>query len=269
MTERSVPEIEELIGAYALDAIDDDEREAVEQHLVVCPRCRAELAEHREVAALLAYDGSPAPADLWDRIVESIDEPPPALRLRVASPDDTATPDDTAAPDDRGARDEAVRLDDRRRDRRSPSWYVAAVAVAAAVALVLGLVVVAQRDDTPNQIALADLAEEARTTPGATTATLRPPDGASGPEAVVVVTPDGRGFLDTSALPGLSADRTYQLWGVVDDQAISLGVLGTDPDLTAFQVDDARRVAAYAVSDEVSGGVIASQNPPVVVGESA
>jgi anti-sigma-K factor RskA len=269
MTERSISEIEELIGAYALDAVDADEREAVEQHLVVCARCRAELAEHREVAALLAYDGAPAPAVLWDRIVESIDEPPPAIRLRVASPDDIAGPGDTAAPGGRASRDEAVRLDDRRRDRRAGGWYVAVAAVAAAVALVLGIVVVRQGDATPNQVALADLVEEARTTPGSTTATLRPPDGGSGPEAVVVVTPDGRGFLDTRALPGLPADRTYQLWGVVDDQAISLGVLGTDPDLTAFQVDDARRVAAFAVSDEVSGGVIVSQNPPVVVGESA
>ena len=70
-------------------------------------------------------------------------------------------------------------------------------------------------------------------------------------------------------LPALPADRTYQLWGVVDDQAISLGVLGTNPDITAFQVDDANRVAAYAITDEAAGGVIASQNQPVVVGETA
>jgi anti-sigma factor RsiW len=250
MSERSIPEIEELIGAYALDAVDDDEREAVEQHLTVCARCRAELAEHREVAALLAYDGAAAPADLWDRIVESIDEPPPALRLQVAAPDSVAS------------------LDERRRDRRARRWYVAIAAVAAAVVLVLGIAAVRQPDDTSNQVALEDLAEEARNTPGSTTATLRPPEGASGPEAVAVVTPDGRGFLDTSALPALASDRTYQLWGVVDDQVISLGVLGANPDLTAFQVDDATRVSAYAVTDEVAGGVVSSQNPAVVVGES-
>jgi anti-sigma factor RsiW len=88
MSELDVPQIEELIGAYALDAVDDDEREVVEQHLAVCARCRAELAEHREVAALLAYDGKPAPSDVWDRIVSSLEEPPPALRLRLDTPDD-------------------------------------------------------------------------------------------------------------------------------------------------------------------------------------
>ena len=36
MSEPSIPEIEELIGVYALDAVDDDERNAVERHLAVC-----------------------------------------------------------------------------------------------------------------------------------------------------------------------------------------------------------------------------------------
>jgi hypothetical protein len=98
---------------------------------------------------------------------------------------------------------------------------------------------------------------------------MRPPEGQQGPEAVAVVTADGRGFVRAGDLPALPADRTYQLWGVVDDQAISLGVLGPNPDVAAFQVDDVDRVAAYAITDEAAGGVIASQNQPVVVGESA
>jgi anti-sigma factor RsiW len=251
MVEHSVPEIEELIGAYALDAVDDDEREAVEQHLTVCPRCRAELAEHREVAALLAYDGAPAPSDVWDRIVISLEEPPPAMRLRLDSPG------------------HVVSLDDRR-IKKQRRIYAAIAGVAAAIILVLGLVVVRQQDNSPNQqLTLERLVDEALATPGATLATLRPPEGVSGPTATAVVTPDGRGYLRADDLPELAADRTYQLWGVVDDQAISLGVLGTSPDIAAFQVDDANRVAAYAITDEAAGGVIASQNDPVVVGETA
>ena len=251
MVDHSVPEIEELIGAYALDAVDDDEREAVEQHLAVCPRCRAELTAHREVAALLAYDGAPAPTDVWDRIVISLEEPPPAMRLRLDSPA------------------EVVSLDDRRaRNRRQ--MFAAVVGVAAAIILVLGLVVIRQGDNSPGQqLAIERLVDEALATPGATTATLRPPEGVNGPVATAVVTPDGRGYLRAGELPELPANRTYQLWGVVDDQAISLGVLGTSPDVASFHVDDANRVAAYAITDEAAGGVIASQNDPVVVGESA
>ena len=50
-------ELEELLGAYALDAVDGEERELVELHLLDCPRCRAEVAEHRAVASFLGSAG--------------------------------------------------------------------------------------------------------------------------------------------------------------------------------------------------------------------
>ncbi|MGH9152889.1 MAG: zf-HC2 domain-containing protein, partial [Acidimicrobiales bacterium] len=83
-------EIEELLGAYALDAVPPEEAEAVGLHLSGCPRCRAEVAEHRETAAVLAYAGSPAPPQLWDRIAADLAAedaaPAPALDLaRVVS----------------------------------------------------------------------------------------------------------------------------------------------------------------------------------------
>ncbi|MEA3055576.1 MAG: hypothetical protein QOD30_1008, partial [Actinomycetota bacterium] len=52
---RSHDEIQELLGAYALDAVDPDERSDVEDHLRDCARCRAEVAEHRDTAAFLAH----------------------------------------------------------------------------------------------------------------------------------------------------------------------------------------------------------------------
>src|SRR5580692_982792 len=65
-------EIESLLGAYALDAVDPDEALEIEAHLSTCPRCRAELAAHREVAALLGNSGSEAPHGLWDRIASQL-----------------------------------------------------------------------------------------------------------------------------------------------------------------------------------------------------
>ncbi|MPY95836.1 MAG: hypothetical protein GEV08_23115, partial [Acidimicrobiia bacterium] len=81
-----VPEIIDLLGAFALDAVDDDERAIVEEHLAVCARCRAEVAEHREVASLLAHGGGPAPEGLWPRIADSLAAPPPELRLAPVPP---------------------------------------------------------------------------------------------------------------------------------------------------------------------------------------
>jgi len=77
-------ELQDLLGAYALDAVEPDEAAAIERHLPTCPRCRIELAEHREVAALMGYAGADAPSGVWDRIIASLEEPPPALNLTRA-----------------------------------------------------------------------------------------------------------------------------------------------------------------------------------------
>src|SRR4051794_36467036 len=76
-------QVQALLGAYAIDAVDADEVVAVEAHLEECSRCHAELAEMREVAAFLAHSGGDAPAGLWDRIATSLGENPPPLRLEV------------------------------------------------------------------------------------------------------------------------------------------------------------------------------------------
>src|SRR5260221_6653406 len=86
-------DIEELLGAYACDAVDPDERDAVERHLPGCPRCRAEVAELREVTALLANAdaATPVPDGVWDRIASSLEETPPPLRLSVITNDASAS----------------------------------------------------------------------------------------------------------------------------------------------------------------------------------
>ncbi len=46
-------ELEELVGAYVLDAVTPEEREAVEAHLAHCPRCTKLVQEMRETIGLL------------------------------------------------------------------------------------------------------------------------------------------------------------------------------------------------------------------------
>ena len=65
-------EMDELLGAYALDAVDVDEREQIEDYLEENPRARAEVAEHREVAAMMSLAGGRAPDGVWDRIADTI-----------------------------------------------------------------------------------------------------------------------------------------------------------------------------------------------------
>src|SRR5688500_16211680 len=78
-------ELDELLGAYALDAVSEDERRAIDEYLRVNPRARAEVEEHREVASLLAWSGTPAPEGLWDKIASSLDESPPEPKGELAA----------------------------------------------------------------------------------------------------------------------------------------------------------------------------------------
>ena len=72
----------ELLAVFALDAVDDDEHELIEAHLAECPRCRAELDAHREVAAALGNSVEPLPEGLWSSIAGA---PAAAPRRRAAA----------------------------------------------------------------------------------------------------------------------------------------------------------------------------------------
>jgi hypothetical protein len=251
-------EAEVLLGAYALDAVDERERAAVEDHLRECPVCRADLAGFREVASLLAQEGGPAPSNLWPRIVAALEAEPPPLRM--------------PPPPEVGAESAAVpRLDEERRRRRGvPTARVVAAAASVLVA-VLGVVVVLQRDEINRdavEVADADLeqaANRALADPTNVTAVLQPPPDQAGAPATVVLTRSGTGFLLTPHLDGLPGDRTYQLWGVVGDRVISLGVLGADPSVSVFEVDPKAPLDGLAVTDEAVGGVVSSESQPALV----
>jgi anti-sigma-K factor RskA len=64
--------IHELSAAYALDALDSDDRSRFEQHLAQCGGCQDDVASFQAAAAALAYDvDAPAPPDaLRERILE-------------------------------------------------------------------------------------------------------------------------------------------------------------------------------------------------------
>ncbi|HUF33007.1 MAG TPA: anti-sigma factor [Acidimicrobiales bacterium] len=248
--QQSHDSIEELLGAYALDAVEDDERHLVAAHLTTCARCRAEVEQHREVAAMLAYSGEPAPDGIWDRIAENLEAAPPAPALPLFS-----------AP--------------RRPDRSTrPAWVTRAggglLAVAASVVIAVLAFQVRDLNEQINRVE-HDLAIEA-VERGYQTAIasgdsvrvdLVSADGSI--DARAVLSRDGVGFLRGTTLPRLPDDRTYQLWGVTPDlRAVSLGVFGPAPDYAAFSVSG--EFIQLAITEEQAGGVISSEQPLVVYG---
>jgi len=69
--------IQELLEAYALDALDPAERRAVDQHLADCPDCARTVAAYREVLArlpeaLAAVSPQRAPAALRARLLQTL-----------------------------------------------------------------------------------------------------------------------------------------------------------------------------------------------------
>ena len=133
-------EASELLGAYALDAVDGDECSELEAHLETCPRCRAELDSLREVAAAMGNSVEPLPEGLWSQIASAC---PSARRTRSRRrcrgwrrrPAHPSGRPPTAA----------------RRRRRIMVGTMGAVAVAAAaVAVVLGIGLVRADDKVSN-----------------------------------------------------------------------------------------------------------------------
>jgi hypothetical protein len=241
-------ELADLLGAYALHALDSDERAAVEEHLATCPRCRAEVLEHEQAAALLGNSGGTAPEGLWDRIADALEETPPPLRLPI------------------GAAAEHAPV--RRRPARR--WVAVGVGLAAAAVIgVLGAQVV--RQDHRIDRLQSTFAAQAPTrafalalvTPGAHRARLTSTDGRLSVPAVVL--PDGTGYLLTEGMPHLAKGETYQLWGQSGGHLLSLGVLGATPEqVVAFQAGDG--TDALAITQERAPGVAQSANRPVVAG---
>jgi len=250
----------ELLGALALDAIDETEREAVDRHVRECGACQAEVAQHREVAAFLAPGWSAAPEGVWDRISASLEETPPPLTM-PAWPVATAPPAPPLAP--------VVPIESRRRSR--PVQIAAAIAAVAAVALVgmLGVKVVddnrviGQMKQQASGSELDRTVKSAMAAPGARKVTLQRSDGSAGANAVML--PDGTGYLVDAQLPDLSPDRTYQLWALVGTQRISVGVLGSKLATAGFKAPPTSD--GFALTSEAAGGVVASRNDPVVVGK--
>ena len=83
--------VHDLTAAYALDALDADDRREYEAHLARCDRCRAELASLSEAATALAYavDSPAPPPQLRERILERARAERPnvvPLRPRWAAP---------------------------------------------------------------------------------------------------------------------------------------------------------------------------------------
>ncbi len=108
-------ELHELAAAYALDALDPDERAAFEAHYPHCHLCSVDVVEFRDISARLSLDDVAPPADLRARVLAAIDETPQLSSGSTPSGDEASV----------------THLADRR--RRPSNTVLGALAVAAAL----------------------------------------------------------------------------------------------------------------------------------------
>jgi anti-sigma-K factor RskA len=186
-------DIHALVGAYAVDALDDVERAAFERHLAECADCRAEVDGLREAASVIGSSVA--------------HEPPSALRDRVLAEIQTVRPlPPVTAPVSRRAA------------RFRPALVAAAAAVVIAVA---GGVVVAEpwADDTSQ----APTAVE-RIRAAADAETYRQELEGGAVATVIRSKSLNQAVLVTQDMPPAPEGKVYELW--LDHEGVGMVAAG-------------------------------------------
>ena len=221
----------DLTPAYALDALDDDERIEYEEHLRTCAQCQEELAGLRDTVGSLAY-ATPAP------------DPPAALRARLLSSLDEP---------------ELARVIPLRR-RRPVQALGGAVALAAAAAIALGIWAGSLSRSLDTERAAARDQAAALEVLAASEVVRVPLDGADGS---LVVAADGRGVLVLPWLAAAPAGQTYEAWLIRDGVARPAGLFRGGEQILVRLDGSVTNDAIVAVTLEPAGGVDQPSGEPL------
>lgn len=242
----------ELLAPLALDALDTEACAQLEAHVESCPECQRELDELREVATALGNAVESPPEELWAKIAGHLYDAPRG--------DESALPPLlTGYPVTEGRHH-------RRVVRRARVVVATTLLAAAAAILALAINLSSESDRVANlQQALSTSAvHQALTTPGHRLVYL------SGSDhhvlATFVVLRNGTGYLVSSKMAPLPAGETYQLWGIVADKPVSIGVMGSRPRLVAFTLASSPAPTTLAVTVESAGGALSPSTPVVASG---
>ena len=239
----------DLIPAYALGALDPDERAEVDAFLATDDEARTLLAEYQAVtdAIVLTVPARPAPAHLSADLRQRLAASRPQSTTAAPKPEPTVLP--PPAPVKPAL-------------RHRPAW-IAYVAAAAMIALVLAAVLLLRGKPTPpddpaQRYAWIMSQENVRRIP------ITPAEPSPNTQGELILTEAGDyGVIEVWQLPAIQNDQTYQLW-LVDEQGAHSGGLFQVPQTQGpnyINVPLSKPVDGYqgfGVSIEPAGG---SPNP--------
>lgn len=191
--------VHDLLPGYAVGALEPDEANRVDEHVLSCWLCRTELAAYQDVAGqvgLSAYaEVEPSP-QLKERLMQRVQA---AQRLKQA-----------AAPAAPARRAPAARL--------LPAWGLFGLLLIVALAVANGALW--HRLNRLETITSAG---------GMRAVALRPSEAVPQATGFVIIGADGRnGALVVDRLPPLDEARQYQLWLIRDGQRVNGAVFSTD-----------------------------------------
>lgn len=225
-------DLHHLSAAYALDAVDADEREAFEEHLADCEICRADVESFRDTAAGLGASLASSPsASLRDNVLSRI----------------TATRQDAPI-----TGPSVIGLDAARRRRRT-AWVAGlAGAAAASVAAVIGLAAIERGSGSdPFATELAIVMEQS----DSQVLDLEVQGSAQGEFRVAWSESLGRAVLIGEDLPPAPDGKAYELWLITPDESMAMYVLDPAGDGDVHVALDAPAApAAWAITVEPDEG---------------
>jgi anti-sigma-K factor RskA len=244
------PDIHTLTGAYALNALPDDERELFEEHLDVCDACAQEVAELLATAAKLG---------------SSLYEPPsPDMRQKVLAAIDQVRQEPPTKP--------SAEVVDLAQVRRVPRWVLGVLAPAAAVLAIAGVALALTVAD------LRDRVDDLQATSDRVTSVIAAPDAQDflvaldGTSVRLVMSPSrGEAVLVVDGMAPAPTDAVYEAWLIHDDVRVPAGLFDVDDRGQATHVvtGDMSTVTAVGVTVEPPGGSPQPTSDPVMLIEVA
>jgi anti-sigma-K factor RskA len=238
-------DVHALTGAYALDAVSDDERQIFERHLTDCDACRQEVAELQETATRL---GAAVAAP-----------PPPRLKASVLA----------QIRDTRQLPPEAPVVPLRR--PRSP-WALRLSAAAAVVLLVVSgvlsvlLVQATHPDGGGTDTQAAAVAEILR---AGDAQVVHQGDPSTGRMTALMSKSANRMVLLTGDLRNAPSGKDYQAWTIGEQATKSAGLIQPEGGKAALDVPGIDTAQLVGITLEPAGGSAEPSQKPIMTFEIA
>ena len=259
-------DIHGLVGAYAVDAIDEQERSDFELHLAECPECQAEVASLQEAATQLSLMSETAPpSSMRTAVLAGIKtvRPLPPLEAQSGGPVASGPVGGPSPTADAPHRADSTVVPFRPR-RRVTAWLASA---AAAAVLLVGGLAWSPWDDGANgrgrgQVSATEQVLEAKD------ATRYEKVIGDAKATIVRSASLGKAVIIADHMPAAPDGKDFQLWYDQPNHGmVNAGVMphGSADTVTVLLSGDAATATGVGITVEPAGGSPAPTSEPLAL----